>query len=147
INVKKPQFTAPEDMVHVVHKSEAFGNDRVLLTERGTTFGYGRLINDMRAIPTMQKLGAPVIFDATHSVQLPGGEKTGGQREMVAFLARAAVACGCDGVFFETHPDPDRALSDGPNMIRLDDLPALIRQLLLLRSALEADDEGSVNPQ
>jgi 2-dehydro-3-deoxyphosphooctonate aldolase (KDO 8-P synthase) len=146
INVKKPQFTAPEEMVHVVKKCEAFGNPRVLLTERGTTFGYGRLINDMRAIPTMQGLGAPVIFDATHSVQLPGGHTTGGQRQMVSFLARAAVACGCDGVFFETHPDPDRALSDGPNMIRLADLPSLIRQLLRLRAALEAtDDENSVN--
>src|SRR5262245_13310424 len=144
INVKKPQFTAPEEMVHVVRKCEAFGNQRVLLTERGTTFGYGRLINDMRAIPTMQGLGAPVIFDATHSVQLPGGPTTGGQRQMVAFLARAAVACGCDGVFFETHPDPDRALSDGPNMVRLDDLPALIQQLLRLRSALEpVEDNGS----
>ncbi|MBI3862135.1 MAG: 3-deoxy-8-phosphooctulonate synthase [Planctomycetia bacterium] len=141
INVKKPQFTAPEEMVHVVKKCEAFGNPRVLLTERGTTFGYGRLINDMRAIPTMQGLGAPVIFDATHSVQLPGGHTTGGQREMVSFLARAAVACGCDGVFFETHPDPDRALSDGPNMIRLSDLPALIRRLLRLRAALDVKDD------
>ena len=146
INVKKPQFTAPEDMVHVVRKCEAFGNPRVLLTERGTTFGYGRLINDMRAIPTMQELGTPVIFDATHSVQLPGGHTTGGQRQMVSFLARAAVACGCDGVFFETHPEPDQALSDGPNMVRLDDLPALIRQLLRLRAALEErDGEVSVN--
>ena len=144
INVKKPQFTAPEDMVHVVRKCEAFGNPRVLLTERGTTFGYGRLINDMRAIPTMQELGTPVIFDATHSVQMPGGHTTGGQRQMVSFLARAAVACGCDGVFFETHPEPDQALSDGPNMVRLDDLPALIRQLLRLRAALE-DREGEVS--
>ncbi len=143
VNVKKPQFMAPEDMVHVVRKCDAFGNSRVLLTERGTTFGYGRLINDMRAIPTMQQLGTPVIFDATHSVQLPGGHTTGGQREMVAFLARAAVACGCDGVFFETHPEPDRALSDGPNMIRLDDLPALIKQLLRLRAALETAAEDS----
>lgn len=141
VNVKKPQFLAPEDMVHVIRKCEAFGNSRVLLTERGTTFGYGRLINDMRAIPTMQGLGAPVIFDATHSVQLPGGKTTGGAREMVSFLARAAVACGCDGVFFETHPDPDRALSDGPNMVRLDHLPRLIRQLLRLRKSLEAGDE------
>ncbi len=149
VNVKKPQFTAPEEMVHAVKKCLASGNSRVLLTERGTTFGYGRLINDMRAIPIMQELGTPVIFDATHSVQLPGGKTTGGQREMVAFLARAAVACGCDGVFFETHPDPDRALSDGPNMIRLGELEALIRQLLRLRQALEApngdvfeDDKG-----
>jgi 2-dehydro-3-deoxyphosphooctonate aldolase (KDO 8-P synthase) len=144
VNVKKPQFAAPEDMQHAVKKCEASGNPRVLLTERGTTFGYGRLINDMRAIPVMQGLGTPVIFDATHSVQLPGGPTTGGQRQMVAFLARAAVACGCDGVFFETHPEPDRALSDGPNMIRLDELPSLIKQLLRLRRALEpADGDGS----
>jgi 2-dehydro-3-deoxyphosphooctonate aldolase (KDO 8-P synthase) len=144
VNIKKPQFTAPEDMRHAVKKCEAFGNPRVLLTERGTTFGYGRLINDMRAIPIMQGLGTPVIFDATHSVQLPGGESTGGQRQMVAFLARAAVACGCDGVFFETHPEPDRAKSDGPNMLRLDELPALIRQLLRLRAALAAGDDETL---
>ncbi|MFN0055482.1 MAG: 3-deoxy-8-phosphooctulonate synthase [Planctomycetales bacterium] len=136
VNIKKPQFVAPEDMVHAVRKCVAAGNPRVLLTERGTTFGYGRLINDMRAIPIMQGLGAPVIFDATHSVQLPGGPTTGGQRAMVAFLARAAVACGCDGLFFETHPNPDQAPSDGPNMLPLDQLPALIRQLLRLRGAL-----------
>jgi 2-dehydro-3-deoxyphosphooctonate aldolase (KDO 8-P synthase) len=144
VNIKKPQFTAPEDMQHAVKKCAAFGNPRVLLTERGTTFGYGRLINDMRAIPIMQGLGTPVIFDATHSVQLPGGQTTGGQRQMVAFLARAAVACGCDGVFFETHPDPDRAKSDGPNMLRLDELPALIRQLLRLRAALAAGDDDAL---
>lgn len=140
VNIKKPQFLAPEDMLHAVRKCEAFGNPRVLLTERGTTFGYGRLINDMRAIPVMQGLGAPVIFDATHSVQLPGGSTTGGQRQMVSFLARAAVACGCDGVFFETHPQPDQALSDGPNMVRLDELPTLIKTLLRLRAALEEDN-------
>jgi 2-dehydro-3-deoxyphosphooctonate aldolase (KDO 8-P synthase) len=137
VNIKKPQFLAPEDMLHAVRKCEEFGNPRVLLTERGTTFGYGRLINDMRAIPVMQGLGAPVIFDATHSVQLPGGSTTGGQRQMVPFLARAAVACGCDGVFFETHPQPDQALSDGPNMVRLDELPNLLKSLLRLRAAIE----------
>ncbi len=136
INVKKPQFMAPEDMQHVVNKCVAFGNPRVLLTERGATFGYHRLINDMRAIPVMQALGTPVVFDATHSVQLPGGEKTGGEREMVGLVARAAVAAGCDAVFFETHPDPDQALSDGPNMIPLHELPGLMRQLLRLRAAL-----------
>lgn len=140
INIKKPQYLAPEDMIHAVKKCEASGNPRVLLTERGTTFGYGRLINDMRAIPVMQGLGCPVIFDATHSVQLPGGSTTGGQRQMVPFLARAAVACGCDGLFFETHPTPDRALSDGPNMVPLHEVPALFRQLLRLRSALEETD-------
>jgi len=138
INVKKPQFVAPEDMIHVVRKCEAFGNPNVLLTERGTMFGYGRLVNDFRCIPVMQGFGTPVVFDATHSVQLPGGSTTGGRRELVPFLARAAVACGCDGVFFETHPDPDKALSDGPNMVPLAELPALIDQLVRLRAlALE----------
>jgi 2-dehydro-3-deoxyphosphooctonate aldolase (KDO 8-P synthase) len=134
INVKKPQFIAPEDAVHIVNKCVEAGNSNVMLTERGTTFGYGRLVNDMRAIPIMQSLGVPVVFDATHSVQTPGGQTTGGQRDMVAPLARAAVACGCDAVFVETHPNPDEALSDGPNMISLDELPALIDQLVRLRS-------------
>ncbi|MFN6105093.1 MAG: 3-deoxy-8-phosphooctulonate synthase [Planctomycetaceae bacterium] len=136
INVKKPQFTAPEDMIHVVRKCEQFGNPRVLLTERGACFGYHRLVNDFRSIPVMQTMGVPVVFDATHSVQLPGGETTGGQREMVPFLARAAVACGCDALFFETHPDPDRAKSDGPNMIPLAELPRILKQLLRIRRAL-----------
>jgi 2-dehydro-3-deoxyphosphooctonate aldolase (KDO 8-P synthase) len=136
INVKKPQFTAPEDMIHVVRKCEQFGNPRVLLTERGACFGYHRLVNDFRSIPVMQAMGVPVVFDATHSVQLPGGETTGGQREMVPFLARAAVACGCDALFFETHPDPDRAKSDGPNMIPLAELPGILKQLLRIRRAL-----------
>ena len=134
VNVKKPQFVAPEDMVHVVKKCEAFGNPRVLLTERGTTFGYGRLVNDFRCIPVMQSFGVPVVFDATHSVQIPGGATTGGNRALVPFLAKAAVAAGCDAVFFETHPDPDRALSDGPNMVPLAELPRLMRQLSRLRS-------------
>jgi len=136
VNIKKPQFIAPEDIVHAVNKCEAFGNQNILLTERGTTFGYGRLVNDMRAIPIMQEIGPPVIFDATHSVQLPGGKSTGGQRQMVPVLARAAVAAGCDGIFFETHPEPDRALSDGPNMLRLDQLPGIIQQLARLRSLI-----------
>lgn len=136
VNVKKPQFVAPEDTEHIVKKCEAFGNPRVLLTERGTTFGYGRLVNDMRAVPIMQGQGCPVVFDATHSVQTPGGKTTGGQREMVPILARAAVAAGADAVFFETHPDPDRALSDGPNMVPLAELPALLRQLMRLRDVL-----------
>ena len=134
VNVKKPQFIAPEDIVHAVRKCEEAGNPRVLLTERGSTFGYGRLVNDMQAIPTMQKLGCPVIFDATHSVQRPGGSTTGGAREMIVPLARAAVAAGCDGVFIETHPDPDRALSDGPNMLSLTELPRLLSELVRLRS-------------
>jgi 2-dehydro-3-deoxyphosphooctonate aldolase (KDO 8-P synthase) len=134
VNVKKPQFIAPEDIVHAVRKCEEAGNPRILLTERGSTFGYGRLVNDMQAIPTMQKLGPPVIFDATHSVQRPGGSTTGGAREMIVPLARAAVAAGCDGVFIETHPNPDRAFSDGPNMLPLAELPRLLSELVRLRS-------------
>lgn len=142
INVKKPQFVAPEDMVHVVRKCEAFGNPRVLLTDRGTMFGYGRLVNDFRCIPVMQGFGVPVVFDATHSVQLPGGATTGGNRALVPFLAKAAVAAGCDAVFFETHPDPDRALSDGPNMVPLKELPRLLDHLSRLRAlVLEMTEE------
>lgn len=139
LNVKKGQFMAPTDMKQVLNKAKEMNNDKVLLTERGTTFGYGMLVNDMRAIPWMQDLGAPVIFDATHSVQMPGalGDRTGGDRRMVPYLARAAVAAGCDGVFVETHPDPDRGLSDGPNMIALADFPALARQLLRLQQAVQ----------
>jgi 2-dehydro-3-deoxyphosphooctonate aldolase (KDO 8-P synthase) len=133
VNVKKPQFVAPEDMAHVVKKCVAFGNPPLLLTERGTMFGYGRLINDMRSIPVMQSFGVPVVFDATHSVQMPGGATTGGNRKLVPFLARAAAACGCDGVFLETHPDPDHALSDGPNQLALKDVPTLLEQLTRLR--------------
>jgi 2-dehydro-3-deoxyphosphooctonate aldolase (KDO 8-P synthase) len=138
VNVKKGQFMAPWDMKNVVSKMVEVGNERLLLTERGASFGYGQLISDMRSIPWMQDLGRPVIFDATHSVQMPGakGDRSGGDRRMVAYLARAAVACGCDGVFLETHPRPDEALSDGPNMIALDDLPALIECCLRLRQAL-----------
>jgi 2-dehydro-3-deoxyphosphooctonate aldolase (KDO 8-P synthase) len=138
VNVKKGQFMAPWDMRHVVAKMEEVGNRRLLLTERGTTFGYGQLVNDMRAIPWMQGLGCPVIFDATHSVQMPAGlgDRSGGDRRMVPYLARAAVACGCDGIFLETHPRPDEALSDGPNMVALDELPALVECCLRLRRAL-----------
>jgi len=134
VNIKKPQFVAPESTQHIVNKCADFGNSNILLTERGTTFGYGHLVNDMRCIPIMQSLGTPVVFDATHSVQLPGGSTTGGQREMVLPLARAAVACGCDGVFFETHPNPDEALSDGPNMVPLNEISSLIQQLVRFRS-------------
>lgn len=136
VNVKKPQFVAPEDTVHIVRKCEESGNSNVILTERGTTFGYGRLVNDMQCIPLMRDLGTPVVFDATHSVQMPGGTTTGGRRRMVAPLARAAVACGCDGVFMETHPDPDQALSDGPNMVPLNELPKLLEQLTEIRSTV-----------
>jgi 2-dehydro-3-deoxyphosphooctonate aldolase (KDO 8-P synthase) len=138
VNVKKGQFMAPWDMKNVVSKVAEAGNRQLLLTERGSTFGYGQLVNDFRAIPWMQDLGCPVIFDATHSVQKPAGkgDKSDGERRMVPFLARAAVACGCDGVFLETHPKPDEALSDGPNMISLDHFPALVACCLRLRTAL-----------
>lgn len=131
VNVKKGQFMAPWDMQHVVGKLEASGCKNIMLTERGTFFGYGRLVNDMRALPQMAALGVPVVFDATHSVQEPSaaGGKTGGNREMVGPLARAAVATGCDAVFIETHPDPDRSPSDGPNMLPLDEVPSLLRTL------------------
>jgi 2-dehydro-3-deoxyphosphooctonate aldolase (KDO 8-P synthase) len=138
VNVKKGQFMAPWDMRHVVTKMAEVGNRRLLLTERGSTFGYNTLVSDMRSIPWMQDLGCPVIFDATHSVQMPGGQgdRSGGDRRMVPYLARAAAACGCDGLFMETHPRPDEALSDGPNMVALDQLPDLVRCCLRLREAL-----------
>jgi 2-dehydro-3-deoxyphosphooctonate aldolase (KDO 8-P synthase) len=144
VNVKKGQFMAPWDMKHVVNKMAEAGNRRLLLTERGATFGYGQLISDMRSIPWMQDLGCPVIFDATHSVQKPAGrgDSSDGERRMVPFLARAAVACGCNGVFVETHPRPDEAKSDGPNMIALDDLPALVECCGRIREAIE---EACVN--
>jgi 2-dehydro-3-deoxyphosphooctonate aldolase (KDO 8-P synthase) len=138
VNVKKGQFMAPWDMKNVVAKLAEVGNRRTLLTERGTTFGYGMLVNDMRAVPWMQQTGAPVIFDATHSVQTPGalGDRTGGDRTMVPVLARAAVAAGSDGLFVETHPTPDSAPSDGPNMVPLDQLEGLVRTCLRIRAAL-----------
>jgi 2-dehydro-3-deoxyphosphooctonate aldolase (KDO 8-P synthase) len=132
INVKKGQFLAPWDMKNVVAKITDAGNARVLVTERGVAFGYNTLVSDMRALPELAKTGAPVIFDATHSVQQPGGQGTasGGQREYVAVLARAAVAVGVAGVFIETHQDPDHAPSDGPNMIALKDLEPLLKTLM-----------------
>lgn len=141
INVKKGQFMAPWDMEHVVAKLVNGGAAGVLLTERGTTFGYGRLVNDLRAIPIMQGTGAPVVFDATHSVQLPsaGAGVTSGEREMVPYLTKAAVAAGCDAIFLEVHPEPDRALSDGPNALRLDDLPGLVQTCLRIRAAIGAE--------
>lgn len=140
VNVKKGQFMAPGDMRHVAHKLAAEGCRNVLLCERGTFFGYGRLVNDMRAIPQMQALGPPVIFDATHSVQEPGGlgAATGGNRAMVEPLARAAVAAGADGLFFETHPDPDRSPSDGPNMVPLGEAPAFLERVLRIRQIVES---------
>jgi 2-dehydro-3-deoxyphosphooctonate aldolase (KDO 8-P synthase) len=138
VNVKKGQFMAPWDMRHVASKMMEAGNPRLLLTERGATFGYGNLVSDMRSIPWMQELGCPVIFDATHSVQKPSaqGDRSGGERRMIPFLACAAVAVGCDGVFMETHPRPDEALSDGPNMLALADMPALVERCLRIRNAL-----------
>ena len=138
VNVKKPQFVAPEDTRHAVEKCRASGLQRILLTERGTTFGYGRLVNDFRCVPIMKSFGAPVVYDATHSVQLPGGATTGGQRAMVPTLARAAVAAGVDAVFMETHPDPDHAKSDGPNMVPLNELETLITQLTRLRELVNS---------
>ena len=139
VHVKKGQFLAPWDMKNVVGKLEAGGCRHILLGERGTFFGYGRLVNDMRAIPQMQALGTPVIFDATHSVQEPGGlgTATGGNRAMIEPLARAAIALGVDGLFFETHPNPDAALSDGPNTVPLDQFAGLLRRLLAIRRTVE----------
>ena len=138
VNVKKGQFLAPADMKHVVAKLADGGCENVLLCERGTFFGYGRLVNDFRSLPHMRSFGVPVVFDATHSVQEPGGlgGATGGNRAMVEPLARAAVAVGVDGLFFETHPNPDSSPSDGPNMIPLDQFPAMLDRLLALRETV-----------
>ncbi len=135
VHVKKGQFVAPWDMKNVVAKLDSAGAKNVMLCERGTFFGYGRLVNDMRALPDMRAMGVPVIFDATHSVQEPGGlgTATGGNRAMVEPLARAAVAVGVDGLFFETHPDPDKSPSDGANMIPLDRFEGMLQRLLKLR--------------
>ncbi|QGY04988.1 3-deoxy-8-phosphooctulonate synthase [Methylobacterium mesophilicum SR1.6/6] len=134
VNIKKGQFLAPWDMKHVAAKVTEAGNPNVIVTERGASFGYNTLVSDMRSLPIMAQVteGAPVVFDATHSVQQPGGQgaSSGGQREFVAVLARAAVAVGVAGVFIETHPDPDRAPSDGPNMVALKDMPALLEELI-----------------
>ena len=132
VNVKKGQFLAPWDMPNVVEKITDCGNRNVLLTERGVSFGYNRLVSDMRALPVLKRIGAPVIFDATHSVQHPGGQGTasGGEREYVPVLARAAVAVGVAGIFIETHQDPDKAPSDGPNMLPLKEMDPLLRTLV-----------------
>ena len=139
INVKKGQFLAPWDMAQVVKKLRDAGAENVWLTERGNSFGYNALVVDFRSLPQLRDLGCPVIFDATHSVQQPGGlgTATGGQREFVAPLARAAVAVGVDGLFMEVHPDPEHALSDGPNMVPLHRLEALLEQLLAIQALLE----------
>ncbi len=140
VNVKKGQFLAPADMQHVVNKLTSAGCDDILLCERGTFFGYGHLVNDMQSIPLLRQLGTPVVFDATHSGQQPGGlgGRTGGQREMVEPLARAATAIGVDGLFFETHPTPDTSPSDGPNMVPLDDFPDVLDRVLKIRNCVES---------
>ena len=131
INVKKGQFLAPWDMANVIKKIEESGNKNILITERGASFGYNTLVSDMRALPIMSKFGFPIVFDATHSVQQPGGmgEKSGGQREFVPYLARAAIAVGVGAIFMETHEDPDNAPSDGPNMVPLNQVKALLKKL------------------
>jgi len=140
LNVKKGQFMAPEDMRYVVDKARGAGDGGVMLCERGTFFGYGRLVNDMQSLPIMRSLGVPVVFDATHSVQRPGSGQgsTGGNREMVEPLARAAVAIGIDAIFFETHPDPDSSPSDGANMVPLDQFEGLIDRLLQIRHTIQS---------
>ena len=141
VNIKKGQFLSPHDMRQVVRKADDAGGRKLLLTERGTTFGYNNLVADMRSIPIMKQFGFPVIFDATHSVQLPGaaGDRSSGQREFAPVLARCALAAGADGLFIETHPDPDRALSDGPNMIPLAEMPKLLRNLVKFQAASRAN--------
>ena len=137
VNIKKGQFLAPWDMTHVAAKVAGAGNEHILLTERGTSFGYNTLVSDMRGLPQMADIGYPVIFDATHSVQQPGGlgGRSGGQREFVPVLARAAVAAGVNGLFMESHEDPDNAPSDGPNMVPLDAMPDILAQLQRLDAA------------
>jgi 2-dehydro-3-deoxyphosphooctonate aldolase (KDO 8-P synthase) len=137
VNVKKGQFASPGEMDQVVHKLESAGTDRILLTERGSSFGHNALVVDFRGLPRMRTTGYPVVFDATHSVQLPGGQGTssGGQRQYVPYLARAAVAVGVDGIFMEIHENPEEALSDGPNMLFLSDLEQLLSDLVAIRAA------------
>ena len=144
VNLKKGQFVSPWDMEHAVGKLRDGGCDRILLTERGASFGYNNLVVDMRSLPVMRGFGCPVVFDVTHSVQLPGGTGgcSGGQREFVPTLARAAMAAGIDGLFMEVHPEPDKALCDGPNSWPLDQVEPLLRQLLAIRAALDEDQDG-----
>ena len=143
VNIKKGQFLAPWDMKNSVEKCYASGNRNVTVTERGTTFGYNNLVNDMRTFPILRESGIPVIYDATHSVQLPGGQGTssGGQRQFIRYLSRSAVAAGCDGLFFECHPDPDTALCDGPNSLELNSLKPILRELM----AIDDIVKGRVN--
>lgn len=139
VNVKKGQFLAPLDMENVINKIKSFGNDNILLTERGTCFGYNNLVVDFRGIKMMQDLGCPVVFDATHSVQIPGGQggKSGGNREFAPILANAAIATGVDALFLEVHKDPDNALCDGPNSIKLNDLERILTKIVKIRECLD----------
>jgi len=141
VNIKKGQFVSPADMEHAVAKVRESGNDQVVLTERGSSFGYNNLVVDFRSFPIMQSFGCPVVFDITHSLQLPGGKghASGGQPEYIPHLARAGVAAGVDGVFMEIHDDPSRALSDGPNALKLSLLPDLLEELLAIRSCLKTN--------
>ncbi len=142
VNIKKGQFLSPWEMQNVVDKAKSTGNDDIMVCERGFTFGYNNLVSDMRSLAVMRGTGCPVVFDATHSVQLPGGQGTasGGQREFIPVLARAATAAGIAGVFMETHPDPDKALSDGPNAVPLDKIAALLETLLRIDQCVKQDD-------
>ncbi len=146
INLKKGQFVSPWDMKHAVNKIRESGSSQVILVERGTCFGYNNLVVDIRGLPVMQKFDCPVIYDATHSVQLPGGagNRSGGQREFIPHLSRAAVAAGVDGLFMEVHPEPDNALCDGPNSIRLDDIESILRQLVAIRSCMSESTVNSI---
>ena len=141
VNVKKGQFLAPWDMKNVIEKIESTGNKNILLTERGSCFGYNNLVVDMKSLPIMRSFGYPVVFDATHSVQKPGGKgaATGGEREYVSFLAQAAVATGIDGLFLEVHPDPEKALSDGPNMIKLNRVKELLEKLIRIDKVVKTE--------
>ncbi|MFT7687849.1 MAG: 2-dehydro-3-deoxyphosphooctonate aldolase (KDO 8-P synthase) [Candidatus Azotimanducaceae bacterium] len=142
VNIKKGQFLAPWDMVHVVKKAQATGNKNIMVCERGVSFGYNNLVSDMRSLAVMKQIGCPVVFDATHSVQLPGGEgaSSGGQREMVPVLARAAIAVGVHGIFMETHPEPEKALSDGPNSWPLDQMHQLLSMLKKIDGIVKSSD-------
>ncbi|WP_417550791.1 3-deoxy-8-phosphooctulonate synthase [Methylophaga sp.] len=142
VNIKKGQFLAPWDMQHVADKAKSTGNQQIMLCERGTSFGYNTLISDMRGLPTMRQMGCPVVFDATHSVQQPGGQggKSGGQRQFVPVLARSAVAAGIAGLFMETHPDPEKALSDGPNSWPLAKMQALLETLIAIDKSVKQQD-------
>jgi 2-dehydro-3-deoxyphosphooctonate aldolase (KDO 8-P synthase) len=139
VNVKKGQFLAPWDMANVIKKLEDSGNTNILITERGASFGYNTLVSDMRSLPIMAKYGYPIVFDATHSVQQPGGmgEKSGGQREFVPYLSRAAIAVGVGAIFMETHEDPDNAPSDGPNMVPLSEIKNLLKQLVSIDTLIK----------